>query len=255
MKIFGISAATNLAGWSVAGELSHTRDFPAQIDGNDLLLAGLGAGGLISPGVSIPFGPLGKAAVVAAAGNGRLTGYTRANKTQFQLNAVKAGNRFLGADQWLFVAEAGFQWNNLPNYKNDPNALRYNRAFIFGAGSNAAYGGSTCGTLNISPDGCKNDGYATPFAWGYRVKGELTYNDVYGSGVAIQPSVFFSHDVKGYSIDGQFLEKRMALGLGARFTYNKKYALELNAVRYNSRATYDPLSDRNFYSANISASF
>lgn len=255
MKIFGLSAATNLLGWSVAGELSHTRDFPAQIDGNDLLLAGLGAGGLIAPGVSIPFGPVGKAAVAAAAGNGRLTGYTLANKTQFQLNAVKAGNGILGAGQYVFVAEAGFQWNNLPDYKNNPNALRYNRGFIFGAGSHPAYGGSTCGTLNISPDGCKNDGYVTPFAWGYRVKGELTYNDVFQSGVTVQPSVFFSHDVKGYSVDNQFLQKRMALGLGTRFTYKKKYTLELNAIRYNTHATYDPLSDRSFYSANLSASF
>jgi hypothetical protein len=254
MKIFGISAATNLSGWSVASELSHTRDFPAQIDGNDLLLAGLGAGRLIVPGVSIPFGPLGNAAVAAAAGNGKLTGYTRATKTQLQFNAVKAGNGILGAGQYLLVAETGFQWNNLPDYKSDPTALRYGRGFIFGGGSNPAYGGSTCGTLNISPDGCKNDGYATRFAWGYRVKGELTYNNLI-EGVTTQPSVFFSHDVKGYSIDSQFLEKRMALGLGVRFTYNKKYSLELAAVRYNSKATYDPLSDRSFYSINGGISF
>jgi len=255
LKIFGISAATNIRGWSVAAEASHTRDIAAQIDGNDLFLAGLGAGGLIVPGVSVPFGPLGKAGVEAAAGNKKLTGYTRANKTQLQFNAVKAGNGILGGDQYLFIAEAGFQWNNLPDYKKDPNALRYNRAFIFGPGSHASYGGNTCGTpLNISANGCKNEGYVTPFAWGYRLKGELTYNNAFETGVVVQPSVFFSHDVKGYSVDSQFLEDRMSLGLGTRFTYNKKYVFELSAVRYN-KATYDPLRDRDFYSATFSTSF
>ncbi|SFB01226.1 Protein of unknown function [Collimonas sp. OK607] len=254
MKVFGVSAATNLFGWSVAGELSYTKDFPAQLDGNDLLFAGLAAGGLIVPGSSIPLGPLGPSAVAAAAGNGVLGGYTLANKTQFQVNAIKVGNGILGASQYSLIGEVGFQWNNLPNYKDDPNAPRYNRAFIFGAGSSSAYGGSTCGTLNISADGCKNDGYATPFAWGYRLKGELTYPGLF-AGVTVQPSVFWSHDVQGYSIDGQFLQGRMALGLGARFTYDKKYALELNAVQYNRHATYDPLSDRSFFSAIASMSF
>lgn len=255
MKVFGLSASTNLNGWSVAAELSHTRDVPAQIDGNDLLLAGLGAGGMIVPGASIPFGPLGSKAVAAAAGNGRLDGYTLANKTQLQLNTIKVGNGILGAGQYLFIAEVGFQKNNLPDYKSDPNALRYSRAFIFGAGSHPGYGGSTCGTLNISADGCKNDGYVSRFAWGYRLKGELTYPNAFESGVTVQPSLFWSHDVKGYSMDGQFLEKRMAVGLGTRFTYNKKYALELTAVGYNKGATYDPLRDRAFYSANLSISF
>lgn len=254
IKVYGISAATNLNGWSVAAELSHMRDVPAQVDGNDLLLAGLGAGRMIQPGVSIPFGPLGPAAVAAAAGNGRLNGYTLANKTQLQFNTIKVGNGVLDAGQYLLIGEVGFQHNNLPDYKSDPTALRYNRAFIFGAGSHPAYGGNTCGVLALA-DGCSNDGYVTRFAWGYRLKGELTYTNAFDTGVTVQPSVFWSHDVKGYSLDGQFLEKRMALGLGTRFTFDKKYALELSAVGYNKHATYDPLRDRGFYSANLSISF
>lgn len=255
MKVFGLSAATNINGWSVAAELSQTRGVPAQIDGNDLLLSALGAGGAIAPGVSIPFGPLGRQAVAAAAGDGRLNGYTKANKTQLQLNTIKVGNGILGAGQYLFVGEVGFQQNNLPDYKSDPSALRYGRAFIFGPGSHPAYGGNTCGTLSISAEGCRNDGYVTRFAWGYRLKGELTYANAFDSGITVQPSLFFSHDVKGYSVDGQFLEGRKAVGLGTRFTYDKKYALELTAVGYAKNAAYDPLRDRAFYSANFSISF
>jgi hypothetical protein len=255
MKVYGLSAATNISGWSVAAELSQTRGVPAQIDGNDLLYSALGAGRAIVPGVSAPFGPLGPQAVAAAAGDGHLTGYTKANKTQLQLNTIKVGNGILGAGQYLFIGEVGFQQNNLPDYKSDPTALRYNRAFIFGPGSSPTYGGSTCGTLNISAEGCLNDGYVTRFAWGYRLKGELTYPNALESGVTVQPSLFFSHDVKGYSVDGQFLEGRRAVGLGARFTYDKKYALELTAVGYNKNAAYDPLRDRAFCSANFSVSF
>jgi len=47
IRVFGISASTNILGWSVGSELSRRNNVPAQIDGNDLLLAGLGAGGAL----------------------------------------------------------------------------------------------------------------------------------------------------------------------------------------------------------------
>lgn len=258
IKAFGVSASTNVMGWSVAGELSTRRDVPVQIDGNDLLMSGLGASGAIVSGVSIPFGPYGRGAMSAAGlngGSGYLPGYTKANVTQFQVNTIKAGNNILGGDLYVFVAEAGFQWNNLPDYKSDPSALRYGRGFIFGPGSAASYGGNTCATgMNTTSAGCANDGYMSRFAWGYRAKLDVTYNDVF-SGVAVTPSVFWSHDVKGYSVDSQFIEDRMALGLGLKFSYKKQYTLDLGATMFNRNADYDPLRDRGFYSATLSAAF
>lgn len=248
IKIYGVSMATNVAGWSVAGELSHSKDVPAQVDGNDLLLGGLGATGFIVPGVSIPFGPYGTDTFSAAAVNGYLPGYVRTDKTQLQLNAIKVGRGILGAQQYLFIGELGMQWNDLSS------RLRYNRAFIFGPGPDATYG-APCEALNISKEGCRNKGYTTDFAWGYRAKLELTYNNIFDSGVTFYPSAYWSHDVEGWSVDGQFAEDRMALALGARFSYAKKYNLELNAVRYNRNADYDPLRDRGFYSATFSMSF
>ncbi|NMF87177.1 DUF1302 domain-containing protein [Aromatoleum petrolei] len=248
IKIYGLSYATNVKGWSVGAEVSHSRDVPAQIDGNDLLLSGLGATGFIVPGTPVPFGPYGQSALAAQAGNGYLVGYTRTNKTQLQLNTIKVGNGILGAEQYLFVGEVGFQWNDLDG------SLRYNRPFIFGPGPAASYG-APCAALNISKEGCGDDGYVTDFAWGYRLKMELTYNNIYNSGITFQPSVFWSHDVDGWSVDSQFSEGRQVLGLGARFSYAKKYNLELNAVRYNRDAKFDPLRDRDFYSATVSMSF
>lgn len=245
IKAYGLSAATNILGWSVAGETSLRQNVPVQIDGNDVLFGGLGLG---------PYGSGGKAVSGANGGNGYLQGYTRTNIKQIQVNAVKAGNRLLGGDQYVFVAEAAAQWNSLPNYKHDANALRYNRAFIFGAGSALGYGGSTCGTLNTTAEGCANDGYVSKFAWGYRLKMDVTYNDVF-AGVAVTPSVFWSHDVRGYSADGQFNEDREALGLGVKFSYNRKYTLDLGATMFNRSAKYDPMRDRDFYSATMSVAF
>jgi hypothetical protein len=92
------------------------------------------------------------------------------------------------------------------------------------------------------------------FAWGYRLKMDVTYNDVL-AGIAVTPSVFWSHDVKGYSADGQFNEDRHILGLGVKFSYNRKYTLDIGATRFNSNAKYDPLRDRDFYSATMSVAF
>jgi hypothetical protein len=254
IKTVGISAATNVHGWSIGAELSHAKDVPVQVDGNDLLLAGLAAGGAMpfAPGASVPFGPYGSKAVAAFAGNGYLPGYTLAQKTQIQLNAVKVGRGILAAEQYLFIAEVGFQANNLPDYKKDPTALRYGRPFIFGPGTNASYGGTCAGNINAA--GCENDGYITKNAWGYRLKGELTYTDLI-PGVTVYPSLYWSHDVSGYSLDGQFSEGRQSLAPSVRFSYAKKYTLELGAVFYNRNAKYDPLRDRDSFSMNVGMSF
>ncbi|WP_298728986.1 DUF1302 domain-containing protein [uncultured Pseudomonas sp.] len=240
IKIFGASLAGNFKGWSVAAELSHHRDTPVQIDGNDLLSSGLGVGG-----------PYGEGALAARAGNGYQTGFTRTNKTQLQFNTIKVGRGILNADQYQLIGEVGFQWNDLDLSSTD---LRYNRAFVFGPGPDARYG-APCEALNISREGCSDDGYVTRFAWGYRLRGELTYNNVLDTGIAVTPSVFWSHDVKGWSADSQFAEDRMALGVGAKFSYDKKYTLDLSITEFNRDAKYDPLRDRGFYSAAFSVSF
>ena len=261
MKLVGISAATNVMGWSVGAELSHATDVPAQVDGNDLLLSGLAAGGALA-GLGIPagtpFGPNGARAAAGFAGDGNVHGFTRAKKTQLQLNTVKAGNRILGADQYVFIGEVAYQTNNLPDYKKDPNALRYNRPFIFGAGSHPFFGGDTCNPaapLNVpGAEGCANDGYISKNAWGYRLRLDLTYNDLI-PGITVQPTIYWSHDVKGYSIDSQFSEDRKTLALSTKFSYAKKYSLEVGAVGYDRGAKYDPLRDRGFVFVNGAYTF
>jgi hypothetical protein len=246
VEIYGASLSTNIAGWSVGTELSYTPKQPVQINANDLLA-----------GMIFGVGPMGaKSRAMVANGSGSLIqGYDRMEKTQFQVNTIKILPNMLGASQGLLVAEVGMQWNDLPN-----NGRRYGRGFIFGSGSDPSYaglvsGGNTCGTsVNPQADGCKNDGYVTDYAWGYRVKASLEYPGLIG-GYTVTPSVFWGHDVKGYSSDGQFIEDRQALTLGAKFDYNKKYVLEFGYTTFANKAKYDPFRDRDFYSAALSATF
>ncbi|MNQ10980.1 hypothetical protein D3C85_238330 [compost metagenome] len=241
IHLYGLSAATTLASWSVGAELSYSPNTPVQRNGNDLLAAA-------AQGV----GPQG-AGARAAGPNAYITGYDRFDKTQLQINGINLFPNVLGASSLQVAGEVAFQWNDIPQGDSD---IRYGRGFIFGPGSAPSYGGNLCGTAtNPQPDGCKNDGYITDFAWGYRLRGQLEYPDLLGVGVSTYPSLFLGQDVEGVSMDGQFNEGRFTVGAGVRFDYLKAHSLEFNYVTYNNDAKYDPLRDRDYYSMNYSYKF
>jgi hypothetical protein len=272
IQIYGASIATNLFSVSVSGEYSYQKDVPVQINGNDLIAASV-----------LGIGPYREeSARVAAAGEGTyFKGYGRFDKQQLQVNFVKTFSNIIGADNILLIGEVGSQWNNVPDYSK--GGIRYGRGFMYGTGSTPEYGpggapsgqptlgpaglGDTCSptfvgvpvplynTLyNPSPIGCKNDGYITDTAWGYRLRVSMDYLNVFNSGIAVTPSVFWSQDVEGISMDPAFIEGRQVLGLGLKFNYNKRYVLELNYVDYADN-NFDPLFDRDYYSAAVSVTF
>jgi hypothetical protein len=263
IHIFGISMATNLVGWSVSAELSFSPNTPAQRNTDDLVNAMLGF-----------VGPLGPAAAAAAAGGPGtyLAGYDEFHKTQFQINTVKIFSNLLGADTATLIGEVGFQWNNVPD---SATGIRYGRAAVFGMGSSPALAaqdpvtqGNTCLSqlqvaagvsvpnplYNPSSAGCSNDGFVTDFSWGYRVNWSMDYSNVLNSGVTVTPSLFWSNDVQGNSIDGQFLENRRELGVGLKFTYARNYNVSLTYVNYGN-AAYDALHDRDYYALSAGVTF
>jgi hypothetical protein len=272
IRIYGISAATNLFGWSTSAEFSYQTNVPVMVNGNDLVGAGvLGIG---------PYRDMAAQAQAQSEGT-YLTGHKRFTKRQLQANFVKTYSNVLGAESFLLVGEAGAQWNNVPDYTE--GGVRYGRGFMYGTGSSADYGpggspsgqptlgGASLGNLcsptfvglpvpvpntlyNPHPIGCKNDGYVTDFAWGYRLRLSMDYNNVLNSGVTVTPSVFWSHDVEGVSMDPTFNEDRKTLGLGLKFNLNKKYVLDLNYTQYADE-NFDPLFDRDYYSASFSVTF
>lgn len=269
LEVYGISYAGNPWGWSVSAELTHHKDVPAQLDGNDLLLGSLTGFGPLGAEIvplSQPCGP----GVVC---NGSATpllyhGYDLTDKTQFQINALKVGKDIFGGifgeDQYIFVAEAAWQWNDLDISNKDGSEHRYNRGFMFGAGPNAAYGSaaSLCGTPFNAQTAARNNGgcddaggYTTNFAWGYRARLQLQYNNVILNGLTVFPSLFWSHDVEGYSVDNAILEDRTAMNIGLKFEYFKKYTVDFNYAIFGDNADYDTLRDRDFYSVTFSVTF
>ena len=262
IDVFGVSASTNLSGWSVGAEVSHSPNQPAQINGNDLL-AGLLYG----------IGPMrAEAESAAAAGAGtEIAGYKRLRKTQMQVNGIRVLPRMLGSTQSIFVGEVAYQRANV----GDSNTgKRFGRSFIFGFAPHASYladardaslgaavqqvaGGIGTGNpaTNTQEDGRSNDGFATQDSWGYRLRLQLEYPQVFGTSATLFPTFSFSHDVSGYSIDSQIVEGRQTVGLGLRANFNRVHNIELGYVRYADGAKYDAFRDRDYYSLVLSTSF
>jgi hypothetical protein len=244
IQAVGLSASTELGGVSLFGEASHTRDIPVQINAPDMIVGtvlGLGPQAAMAQSMRNPALP-----------NGTVVGgYDLKNKSQIQVSALKIFGAVLGADSATLLGEAGFQhWDGI----GDPaTSTRYGRGFVFGFGPTAALGGTCAGLNNYAPY-CENQGYATTSAWGYRIQGELLFNNVY-AGINLKPRLFWSHDVKGYSADNIFVQDRRILGTTLRADYNNRYYAELGYTRYNHNAKYDVMHDRDNYSFVVGINF
>jgi len=236
IQVLGLSMSTNIAGWSVFGEASYTKDLPVQINGPDLLA-----------GATTGSGPLGSLLGTTRNQNILFHGYGLLDKNQIQLSTVKSFPNILGAESLGFVGEVAYQhWSGI----GDPaTSIRYGRGFVFGQAATATL---ACDTTKMT--NCENDGFATKNAWGYRGQFELSYPNLF-AGVNLKPRLFFSHDVSGYSADGTFVKDRKALGLGARFDYLGKYYADLSMNHFNRSAKYDIFRDRDFYSAVVGVNF
>jgi hypothetical protein len=250
VDIFGLSAASNIAGWSVAAELSHSPNVPAQVIAADILAGTLSGLGPFADTVVSNMGSPGT----------QLNGFDRVGKSQLQVNGVRILSGILSSTQMIVAGEVAYQRADVPDHRK-LSSDRYGRAFIFGPGYHptiAAIGISEalwCSVGNSQQDGCKNDGFVTKNSWGYRLRLGLEYPGFMGTSATFYPTISFSHDVKGYSVDNQFIEDRQTLGLSGRWNINKVHNVEVSYVRYGDQAKYDPFRDRDFYSLVLSTTF
>lgn len=248
IKVTGLSASTVLGGWSVAGEVSYTKDFPVQVSPVDLFLAVAVPNGVGGVGV----GPLASryGSTAAPLGSGtNLSGYDLKNKTQVQVSTIKTFSNVLGASGMSLVGEVAVQhWSGIGNPYSD---VRYGRGFEYGAAQHTSLGGA-CASANAA--NCTQDGYFTSNAWGYRLLAELEYPGLI-TGINLKPRLFFSHDVKGWSADGTFSQDRRIVTLGVRAEYAKRYYVDLSYTNFNAKARFDSLHDRDFYGMVLGASF
>jgi hypothetical protein len=254
IKVYGLSAATTIAKWSVGAELSYTPNYPTQISAGDLV-----AGLLYGPAGKIPsqfWGPMGPSVLATPIG-GVVQGWSNTKKTQFQVNAVQAFANVLGAQTFSVAGEAA-----ISDASGFTPGLRYGRGFVFGTAQSPSFGplnnavAGGCPPLNTpNQAGCANEGFMTTTAWGYRLRGQLDYANFLNSGMTLSPNLAWSQDVHGTSVDGQFIGGRQSLAGGFKVNYQKKYTLGLQYVWYANSAQWDPLRDRDNLALSVSATF
>ncbi|MBA5640079.1 DUF1302 domain-containing protein [Duganella sp. LX20W] len=237
IRVLGMSASTAVAGWSLSGEASFTKDVPVQINTTDL-----------TAGAALGVGPLARLAATPA--GGAMQGYDLKNKAQAQVSTVKIFPQVAAAESLTLIGELAYQhWSGM----GDPaTTTRYGRASVFGLAQTATIPCAFTG--NPNPANCEDKGFFTSNAWGYRLQAELSYPDVF-AGVNLKPRLFWSQDVKGYSADNTFVEDRQVLGLALRADYNNRYYADVSYTRYNHGAKYDVLHDRDYYSAVVGINF
>ncbi|MBY8975036.1 DUF1302 domain-containing protein [Rhodobacteraceae bacterium NNCM2] len=234
INTFGFSAATNIGGYSVAGELSYRNNHPVQINTNDLTLAAISLGnslpvlGVVNPADALFAGlPPGTP----------VEGFIRTNQIHGQVSVVGFFDRVLGSDRVTAVGELGFEW--LPTLNSDnPLGLNFGRASIYG-----------------NPNSSGNDapGLTSQFSLGWRSRVSATYSNVF-AGINVTPSISWNQDIYGYSSDLEFIEGRTQLGFGVSFDYINKYSLALNYTT-GFGGTYNGFDDRDFASAVFSVQF
>jgi hypothetical protein len=245
VKTLGLSAATEVGGFSLFGEVSRTRDIPVQINAIDLLV-----------GTALGLGPQAKLAAVARDPNVPtgtvIHGYDRKDKTQAQVSFIRQIPQVLGADSLTLLGEvAGQKWSGI----GDPNtSTRYVRGFGYNFGPTAALGGNCPASIQPNKSYCENEGYATSSAWGYRLSAEFLFPNVV-AGINLKPRLFFAHDVKGYAADNLFVEDRQTRSVGLRADYNNRYYADISYTSYNKSAKYDQFHDRDNMSFVIGANF
>lgn len=233
IKISGLSASTMLGKWKVAGEVSYTQDLPVQYNIADMLFAFLrGTGPLAADWGHSP--------------GSTFLGYKRFDKTQAQINAVRMFQNVFGAATAMVAGEAVWEHVNLPPLSKE----RFGRSFH--SGYAPFFPTDTCSPIG-DPHGCLDKGFYTRSAWGYRLRGQLNY--VVGSAWVVSPSLTWSHDVSGYSVDNQLSGGRKQYVLGLNVQYRKHYFASLNYGNWIDGAPYDTLRDHDFVNLAIGATF
>lgn len=172
----------------------------------------------------------------------RIQGWELFDVSQFQMTATKAFSRFLGADQWVLVGEAGFTYvHDMP----DGSVLRLE-------GPGTVVGGNPFFLGRGGMPEVATDGFATEFSWGYRVAARFDYLNAF-SGVNLFPSISFAHDVQGTTPTplGNFIEDRMALGLGLRAVLRESITMDLNYSSFFGGGENNLISDRDFVSVSF----
>jgi uncharacterized protein DUF1302 len=185
-----------------------------------------------------------RADATATPAGGTYHGYDRLKMSQFSAGAAKPLGKVLGGDLTL-AGEVGVKYiHDLP----DVNERRYVRSDLYGLGP--VNGMCLPGATSAQ---CSNQGYASAFSWGYRLRASSVYGNVL-DGVDLKPTITYAHDVKGWSYDSQFIEGRQFAILALQADVKKQFFVEASWTPIWG-GTYNFAKDRGFYALAIGATF
>jgi hypothetical protein len=244
IHLYGVSFNTTwpLIDVAIQGEYSLKQGQPLQVDDVELLLAGLGAPGQISP---TPFATL---------GNQYLRGWRRHDVSQVDLSVTKVLGPMptLGYDQLSLFVESGFvHIRDLPS----PQTLAYEAPGTYtlnpGTAAHPINAGTAAG-LPITP----YSAYADDYSWGYKVATRATYNNVFNV-FTLEPTLVFQHDVRGITPTPivNFVEGRKQVNLLLGVNYLQAWNFDLGYAMYSGAGKQNLLSDRDVVDFSIKYSF
>lgn len=244
IDLLGVSFNTDVGttGIALQGEISYKSNVPLQVDDVELLFAALSS---LNPVYGVNnqignfYGQMGR----------EIPGYRKLGVWQAQATATKVFGRAFGADQVTMVFEAGA---TLVPQLPGKNVLRFDGSGTSTAGSAAEMLNTGNGVFPATP----LDAFPDKLSWGYQVAFRLDYNNLF-AGINLSPTIALAHDVSGNTPLplGNFLQNRRTLTLGADFTFQNQWALELRYVNFSGAKPYNLLSDRDYVSATMKYSF
>ena len=257
IKLYGLSFNTSGPfGMSLAGEISHRPEMPIAINGQDFLYA-TGFLDVASPIVGelfdITLPQVGSGPVMAGAAglyNQRVDNFRKKPVTQIQTTMIHSLNDVLGASKLMMVAEVGaVHIDEL----EDKEQIKYGRSAVYGSGVEGA--AVACKNPLLEESYCRLDGFTTEWSWGYRLKTNLNYSNVF-KGINLTPGLAYRHDVNGHSYapGTQFVQGSQALTASLNMDYLGTYSAGLSYTDYFG-GDFNTKTDRDFVSMTLGAKF
>ena len=233
IQIAGLSFASNIGSVAFSGEVSFQQDFPIQVNATQLIVgtlngntSSLAALGMSSSVIDNELSTIESGSIVQ--------GHREFDVYQAQFTAIKFIDRFLGADRFTLIAEAGYTF--IDNFKEGADEIKFGRSGIFDLPGN-------------------EEGFVTQSAWGYRTLIEGEYSDVF-SGINLKPSIAWNHDVEGYSPQNgsDFGEGEQSVDISLDANYLSTYKASISYTQFMS-GNYNEISDRDFASISVGMQF
>jgi uncharacterized protein DUF1302 len=283
IKMLGLSFNTEIhaTGTGLQGEVAFRHNVPLQLDIPELIYASLtpfetGINQLLGnpvtgPGKCVPASatPITGCNQFGLYGLGQtVQGYELKDTWHFDVVANQvlpsAWASALKASVGAVTLEAGADYVSLPNkYTGGPQGFGLRFGGPGTLSGNPNLGGypefpAVNGQCVVPGFQCVIPGseFATDFAWGYVVAGNLEYDNVIGAW-SLTPHLTWSQDVSGVSPGpgGAFISGRYASTVGITASVRNTWQLDVSYTHYGGAAQYNPLGDRDFIAASIKLSF